>query len=171
MEKIGRVIIVTILTVLISTISAYASDGGVKISELIDKGKEYDNKVITIEGEAIGELLERGENSFVNINDGTSAMGIYLKTSVGEKIEYYGDYHHIGDTVRVNGIFHRACKEHGGDMDVHSETMEIILKGHDVTHEIAAWKLIATGLLSPFVVLAGVQVNMIIRKKTQENKN
>lgn len=164
MEKVGRVVILTILTVLISTFTAYASEGGLKISELIDKGKEYDNKVIIIEGEAIGELLERGENSFVNINDGTSAMGVYLKTSVGETIEYYGDYHHIGDTVRVRGTFHRACKEHGGDMDLHSEEFEIVSKGHDVTHEIATWKWIATGLLSQFVIFAGVQVYRIVRK-------
>lgn len=164
MEKVGRVVILTILTVLISTFTAYASEGGLKISELIDKGKEYDNRVITIEGEAIGELLERGESSFVNINDGTSAMGIYLKTSLGENIEYYGDYHHIGDTVRVKGVFHRACKEHGGDMDLHSEEFEVVSKGHDVTHKIDTWKWVATGLLSPFVVFAGVQVYRIIRK-------
>lgn len=164
MEKVRIVAILTILTVFIFTFTAYASESKVKISEIIDKGKEYDNKVITIEGEAIGELLERGENSFVNINDSTSAMGIYLKTEVGETIEYYGDYHHIGDTVKVKGVFHRACKEHGGDMDVHSNKFEILSKGHDVTHEIATWKLMATGILTPFVVLAGAKVYTIIRK-------
>lgn len=168
MEKVGRVVILTILTVLISTFTVYASEEKMKISKLIDMGKEYDNKVITIEGEAIGELLERGENSFVNINDGSSAMGVYLKTSVGETIEYYGDYHHIGDNVRVKGVFHRACKEHGGDMDIHSEKFEIVSKGYGVTHEIATWKWIATGLLSPFVVLAGVQVYRIIRKDPEK---
>lgn len=157
-------VLVIILTVLITTFTAYASEGGMKISELIDKGKEYDNKVITLEGEAIGELLERGENSFVNINDGTSAMGIFLKTSEGETIEYYGDYHNIGDRVKVEGVFHRACKDHGGDMDVHSNSMKIIEKGHATTHLIATWKLVTIGILTPFVIFAGIQVYGIIRK-------
>lgn len=170
MEKIRRTIILTILSVLITTFTAYASEGGIKISDFIDKGKEYDDKIILIEGEAIGELLERGENSFVNINDGTSAMGIYLKTSQGEKIEYYGDYHNIGDTVKVEGVFHRACKEHGGDMDVHSNKFQVISKGYKVIHEIASWKLIAIGILTPFVIFAGVQVYGIIRKNPKREK-
>jgi len=56
-----------------------------------------DFKVINIQGEAIGELLERGKYSFVNLNDGTAAIGIYLKTTDGEIIKSYGNYHKIGD--------------------------------------------------------------------------
>lgn len=171
MEKIRRLVILTIAALFIFTFTVLASEGGIKISELIDKGKEYDNKVITLEGEAIGELLERGENSFVNINDGSSAMGIYLKTIEGETIEYYGDYHNIGDRVKVEGVFHRACEEHGGDMDVHSNTIEIISKGYEVTHEIDRWKVILIVFLAPGVFLAGIQVYDIIRKNPKAENN
>jgi len=121
MCKIQKIMLIVIITAIFSSFPVLASEAITSVSELIDNGWEYDSKIINIQGEAIGELLERGKYSFVNINDGTSAIGIYLKTTDGEMIKSYGNYHKIGDSVRITGVFNRACKEHGGDMDIHCD--------------------------------------------------
>lgn len=164
MRKTWKVIIITVITIIFSSFTVLASENIIPINELIDNGKEYDTKTITVQGEAIGELLERGENSFLNINDGTSAMGIFLKTKDGEMVNCYGDYHNIGDTVKVEGVFHRACDEHGGDMDIHCNSIELVTKGYKRTHEISKWKIISCLGLMPFVIYGTMRVYKIIRK-------
>lgn len=166
MCKIQEIILFTIITVIFSSLTVLASEAITPVSELIDRGGEYNSKVVNIQGEAIGELLERGEYSFVNINDGTSAMGIYLKTTDGDMIKYYGDYHNIGDSVRVTGVFNRACKEHGGDMDIHCDSIEVVSDGYERTHDILGWKINFIVILTPFVIYGLIKVYGIIRKKS-----
>jgi hypothetical protein len=166
MCKIKKIILFTIITVIFSSLTVLASEAITPVSELIDRGREYNSKVVNIQGEAIGELLERGEYSFVNINDGTSAMGIYLKTTDGDMIKYYGDYHNIGDSVRVTGVFNRACKEHGGDMDIHCDSIAVVSNGYERTHDILRWKINFIVILTPFVIYGLIKVYGIIRKKS-----
>ncbi|MEG0132598.1 MAG: hypothetical protein RSA29_06700 [Clostridium sp.] len=164
MRKIRKIILFTIIMAIFSSLTVLASEVITPVTELIDNGREYDSKIVNVKGEAIGELLERGENSFVNINDGTSAMGIYLKTTDGESIEYYGDYHNVGNTVKIIGIFNRACKEHGGDMDIHSEVIQIVSKGHEREHEIDKYKINLIVILTPIVVYGLTKVYRILKK-------
>lgn len=171
MCKLYKTIIFTVITVLLTSFTALASEEVVPVSELIDKGKEYNSQILTVKGEAVGELLERGEYSFLNINDGTSAMGIYLKTKDGEMVKYYGNYHNIGDTVRVKGVFNRACKEHGGDMDIHCNSMEIVSNGHGRTHDISKWKINIILVLSPFLFYGIIKVYGIIKNKKEKPNN
>lgn len=168
MRKTWKVIIVTVITIIFSSFTVLASENIIPINELIDNGKEYDTKTITVQGEAIGELLERGENSFLNINDGTSAMGIFLRTEDGEMVNCYGDYHNIGDTVKVQGVFHRACDEHGGDMDIHCNSIELVSKGYGRTHKINKWKIISILLLSPCAVIGSINVYRILKKSDKK---
>lgn len=169
MRKTWKVIIVTVITVVFSSLTVLASENIIPINELIDNGKEYDDQTITVQGEAIGELLERGENSFLNINDGTSAMGIFLSTEGGQLVNYYGNYHNMGDTVKVKGVFHRACDEHGGDMDIHCNSIELVTKGYKRTHEINKWKIIGILLLSPCAVIGSINVYRILKKSDKKS--
>lgn len=152
MEKIRKTLLITILILIFSSLTVMASENFITIGELIDRGKEYDSKDITIKGEAIGELLERGEYSFLNINDGTSALGIYLKTEEGKLVKCYGDYHNNGDILKVTGTFNRACKDHGGDMDLHCTSIELLSNGHKREHIIESWKVYLILILTPFVI-------------------
>ena len=165
MRKTRKIIIVLIITVIFSSLTVFASEVTTPVSKLIDNGKEYNDKTVTVKGEAIGELLERGENSFLNINDGTAAIGIYLKTKDGEMIRCYGGYHNIGDIVNVEGVFNRACKEHGGDMDIHCDSIEVVSNGYEKTHDISRWKKNLIFILTPFVIYGSIKVYGIIRKK------
>ena len=127
----------------------------IKINTLIENMKEFDKQEVTIEGEAIGEAMLRGEYSWINISDDTNATGIWLTASDAKKITYFGDYKHIGDTVRITGTFSRNCLEHGGDVDLHGSSFEIVAKGRAVQEEITLVKIfVAAGLFCAGLIVS-----------------
>jgi len=98
-------------------------------TELINKAKLYDGRVVYYEGEVIGDVMKRGANGWVNINDGQNAIGVWISTSLLKDINYTGSYKAFGDRVEVTGVFQRACLEHGGDLDIHAQTIRKINSG------------------------------------------
>ncbi|MGV8983180.1 hypothetical protein [Clostridium sp.] len=101
-------------------------------NDLIENSKSIDKDKVILKGEAIGEAMNRGKYSWVNISDGSTAMGIWLESEQVKSIKSFGKYGYKGDTVEVTGIFNRACIEHGGDMDVHAISVKIIDGGGKV---------------------------------------
>ena len=146
MRKLCKTFIITAFISVYLAVSAAASDT-VKINDLIESITSYDGQQVTVVGEAIGEELQRGGYSWVNINNGSNAIGIWLSSGDADKISFFGNYKHIGDTVRITGTFSRDCKEHGGDVDIHCSNIEIISKGYAVKEEIGHEKVIAAAVL------------------------
>ena len=120
----------------------------IEINTLIEKSQALDGQTVTVEGEAIGEAMLRGEYAWINISDNTNAIGVWLKSSDAQKIISFGDYKHKGDTVKISGTFSRNCTEHGGDVDIHSLTLEITERGYDKPEEIPQIKIQAALALS-----------------------
>jgi hypothetical protein len=141
MQKFYKALIFLMIITIPLSIRVKASTS-VSINDLIENAKELDDQEVTIQGEAIGECLERGDDCWININDGTNAIGIWLSKDAAAKVTNYGNYQGIGDVVQVSGIFHRACKEHGGEADFHVETIIVAEKGYDITHHIPDIKII-----------------------------
>ncbi|WML37899.1 hypothetical protein [Clostridium sp. OS1-26] len=106
------------------------ADNYVKINDLIEKSKEFNGKVVTIKAESIGEPLIRGNFSWINVNDGTNAIGIYMKNEDVQKIYKYGNYKEKGDIIEVTGIYKRNCEQHGGDVDIHADSVKILERGY-----------------------------------------
>ena len=125
----------------------------VELNYLIENAKQLDGQQVTVQGEAIGERMDRGDYSWVNINDGTNAMGIWLSKSDAEQIIHYGKYKNKGDTVKITGIFNRACVEHGGEADLHNSEVIIVQKGYIVNEQIATGKIMITIILVAFASL------------------
>ena len=125
-----------------------------EINTLIEKSQAFDGQTVTIEGEALGEAMLRGEYAWINISDNTNAIGVWLKASDAQKISVFGDYRHKGDTVKITGIFSRNCAEHGGDVDIHNQAMEIIEKGTNVPETITQTKINAASALFLFALLS-----------------
>jgi len=98
-------------------------------TELIENAKEYDGKVVVYQGEAIGEKIKRGNFFWVNVSSGKQAIGVWLPQNLMDKIKYLGNYKTRGDWIEVKGIFHQACFEHGGDLDIHAESISVISSG------------------------------------------
>jgi LPXTG-motif cell wall-anchored protein len=125
---------------------------GIESTELIEKGFEYDGKTVDYTGEVIGDLMARKNHAWINVNDGTNALGIWSERALIPPIKYFGSYVNRGDTVLVRGVFHRSCPEHGGDMDIHASAITIVVTGEPVSHRtsmnavLAAIALLITSL-------------------------
>ncbi len=136
------------------------------INNLIEKAKEYDGKEVTIQGEVIGESMNRGNYTWINMNDGTNAIGIWLDSSTAGEILFYGNYKCKGDTVKVTGTFYRACKEHGGEADLHSSSFEIVKNGYEVRKQISPIKIIIAVILTLFAfVLMSILIKAIKNRR------
>ena len=140
---------------LVSTTFVHASDSKVSIYDLIENAKEYDGKEVVLEGEVIGDILDRGEYVWVNISDGNnSAIGIYMSKELSSVIQTTGNYKTSGDRIRVVGTFQRACKDHGGDLDIHASSVELVSQGktNDISYP-SYYPLVAIGLITLTIVL------------------
>ncbi|MEK6732243.1 MAG: DNA-binding protein [Candidatus Omnitrophota bacterium] len=105
----------------------YAED--VSSAELINNARQYDGKVVLYKGEVIGDIMMRKEFVWINVNDGINAIGIWSNKDLVKDIVYTGNYKSRGDVVEVRGVFHRACLEHGGDLDIHIDELRKINSG------------------------------------------
>jgi len=145
---IGILFVICHLSFVISPTIAITSD------KLIDNAKLYDNTTITIQGECIGDIMARGNHVWVNINDGSSAIGIWAEKELVKDIVHTGSYNFIGDQVKITGAFHRACPVHGGDLDIHAEKIEVLKHGERV-HYMINWErlYIAAVLLAVSIIL------------------
>lgn len=135
------------------------------INELVENADLLDGVVVTIEAEAIGEAMERGEFAWVNINDGTNAIGVYVPLDEAKKINYFGNYHHTGDTIRISAIFYNACVEHGGEMDLHASSITIVKAGSVTQHPIDSLKVIVFGFLAFLTLGIGVYFYHTVKPK------
>jgi len=111
----------------------------VSSTELINQAKAYDGKEVVYVGEVIGDIMIRGEYAWVNLNDGKNAIGVWINKDLIKDIHYMGSYKFKGDVIEVNGIFHRACLQHGGDLDIHAQSLTKRITGRP-TPEIPHFK-------------------------------
>ncbi len=151
MQKILTVLLAAVLVLFPMT--ALASGESVDSNALIERAKEYDGKEIIFSGEAIGDIMKRGEYAWINVSDGNNAMGVWVKTTESDKIGVLGEYKAIGDKIRVTGVFHRACAEHGGDMDIHAASVEVQKNGQSNPVAVSPIKAAAALILSAAAVL------------------
>jgi hypothetical protein len=114
----------------------------VRSVDLIEHAAAWDGKAIVYEGEAIGEVLRRPDGAWINVSDGDNALGCWITSAMADEITSCGTYDQHGDTLRIEGIFHRACADHGGDLDLHAVTLTKTADGYPVAHPIqsrTAW--------------------------------
>lgn len=147
MLKIFKTLIVTIVFIYMFPTSSKAADY-TNYNDLIENSKALDGKYIELKGEAIGESMRRGAYTWINISDGSNAIGIWLNNQEADKVKNYGSYKFKGDVVKVAGTFSRACSEHGGDMDIHGESLSSVETGHKVDYLLSEWKMKAAISLS-----------------------
>lgn len=138
-------ILITILFILPTPVKA--ENHVVTSTDLIENASELDGKTVSYSGEAIGDILYRGDYAWINVSDGANAIGIYIPASEARKIEYVGRYRVIGDTVFITGTFYRACAEDGGDLDIHANAINVTKKGHTVEDNPSTGLLVSAGVM------------------------
>lgn len=139
MKKIVFYWIFGILAYAVFVSSSYAQT--LSSLELINNAKQYDGKTVTYQGEAVGDIMIRGDHTWVNLNDGYAAIGVWARKTDLKDIVYLGGYRTKGDIIEVIGIFNRSCPEHGGDLDIHAQEIKKILSGEPSFKQLSTKKL------------------------------
>jgi hypothetical protein len=164
-KKLAQGILI-LLFISVGTLAVNATDL-TSINELVDNSLAMDQETIRIQAETIGEVLERDEYSWINVNDGTNAIGIWLPSNEALKIKNFGSYFMKGDTLEIIGVFNRTCEEHGGEMDIHTQSITVIKSGSEIEHPISILKFsFAIILLTAALFMAYMNRRFFIKKKT-----
>ncbi|MFC1704201.1 DNA-binding protein [Candidatus Omnitrophota bacterium] len=136
--------------------NAFAFARNATSKELIEYGEAFNNQQIVFTGEVVGDIMKRGDFSWVNISDGNAAIGIWMPREFVDEIVYIGSYKATGDTVKITGEFHRACKQHGGDVDIHAKTIEVVNEGERRQEEASPAKQKLSGILLGVLLCLGI---------------
>jgi len=129
----------------------------VSSTELINNSKTYDGKVVIFAGEVIGDIMRRKDFAWLNVNDGNNAIGIWAPESMIKEISFTGSYKAKGDWVEIVGTFNLACPLHGGDLDIHAQSIRKVNSGQPVIERLNIGKrnysLIFLGALCLILIL------------------
>ncbi len=126
-----------IFFIIVSTVANRAEAKTLTSKELICGANTIDEQTVTYKGEIIAAIMNRGEHSWINLNDGYNAIGIWCRTGDLADVKTLGDYKHEGDVLEVTGVFHRACPEHGGELDIHADKVIIEFEGFKVEEKVS----------------------------------
>ncbi|MBN1393125.1 MAG: hypothetical protein JW947_10030 [Sedimentisphaerales bacterium] len=140
-----------------------AKAGLVSSTELINNARKFDGQTVVYIGEAVGDVMVRGDFAWVNINDGENAIGVWLSKELAGEIRFTGSYHIIGDRVEITGVFNRNCQQHGGDMDIHAQSIHRISPGKVVGTELNTTK---RDLVFVLLVMLGLVLVFVRRPKS-----
>jgi len=117
---------------------AHAATVGEALSpaEVVVLSRGMDGSVIVVEGEAVGDVLRTvGGGHWVNVLGDEVGLGIWMDDEeMLEKITHLGSYKQNGDIIRVRGTVNMTCAQHGGEFDLHAESVEVLSQGHPRTH-------------------------------------
>ncbi|MDO9492398.1 hypothetical protein [Acetobacterium sp.] len=163
LDKIIKTLILTVSLLFCLSGGVSAADV-VELNQLVENAEAMDGQTVTVTGEAIGEAMERGDHAWVNINDGTNAMGIWMPLDDAQRIKFFGDYKHIGDQLQVTGVFNQACAQHGGDVDIHSNSITVIEAGYVTEESVSSPKIIIGFVLVFLASVLGFIYLKIIKK-------
>ncbi len=123
-------------------------------TDLIEKAKQLDGKKVEYQGELVTAILNRGEHSWINLNDGVNAIGIWCKSSQLNKVRFTGDYKNKGDVIEVFGEFHRACPVHGGELDIHADNIKLVKAGYLIKETLDFKRIKSSVILLSLTILA-----------------
>ncbi len=142
-----------------------ASASTISSSDLINRAKEYDNKEVRYEGEVIGDIMMRGQHAWINLNDGINAIGIWADKAILKDVIYTGNFRFKGDIIGVAGIFHRSCLEHGGDLDIHANSVRKINPGGNIAKGLNFDKLKIVIILASVLLLLLLLDRVLFKQK------
>lgn len=133
-------------------------------SELVENFKKYDGREVVFKGEVVGEVIKRGDFAWLNINDDpysvksipaggkptgyNSGQSIWIPFDEARKVRFAGSYNFQGDIVEVKGIFHAACPEHNGEMDIHASSLKVLKTGQKINHSISRGRILTLAFLA-----------------------
>ncbi len=143
--------------------SNYSYAQPISSSELINNAKLYDGKNVTYAGEIIGDVMSRGQYAWINVNDGSNAIGIWIDKDLLKEIFCTGSYRGKGDWVEITGVFQRVCLQHGGDLDIHAQGLRKINSGRTISEKTNPAKLNFIFILTAILFVIWI-LTLLMRK-------
>ncbi|MEW6088768.1 MAG: DNA-binding protein [bacterium] len=141
----------------------------ISVTELIENAREHDFKEVCVKGETIGDIFYKKEFAWINVSDGSNAIGVWMPAELAKNMSHPGDYNHAGDFIQITGRFHRACPEHMGEVDIHLDALNVLKKGSNISRPVDKKRLkITSGVFIFAVILFGIEI--FLRKKEKENE-
>lgn len=107
----------------------------------------YDGREVVYTGEVVGEVLQREDHAWVQLNDdayatslgplpshgvaagANSGIGVAIPLEAVESIEHVGAHERLGDRLTVRGIFQRTDPDDGGGTTIRASQVLRITRG------------------------------------------
>lgn len=126
------------LALVLASPGALAAGGPPRVSgtDLVTRAFYYNGRTIAFQGEVVGSPVDRGNDVWVNITDGSYALGALVPKADASHIHVWGSFWQVGDTVEVVGTFYRADSTTGGETDIHASSLIVLKPGHPVAHPV-----------------------------------
>ncbi|HOK80002.1 MAG TPA: hypothetical protein PK303_04930 [bacterium] len=137
---------------------------GQSIPALVSNPDLFDGKIVTVDGELVGDIIEGKGGFWVNVLEADVAIGVWCPSNTREKIKFLGKYDVEGDVVRITGVFHKRCVEHTGDTDIHAGSIEVLKQGRIKEEQIPIEKVIFAFSLG-IVSLAAIGLLHILTRR------
>jgi len=120
-----------------------------RLGYILNNPGNFNKKVVTVEGEAIGELLRDNNGGvWLNILDAGYNIGVYTHNPATFKdIKNFGAYGKRGDIIEVKGIFYKNCPLHA-ERDIHAASVKIIRRGYVSKESVSSGKEFESFVLS-----------------------
>jgi hypothetical protein len=165
--------VLAVLTVLTAAFMVLAppavalAEANTTIIGLTNAGPQLDGQEVTVQGEAVGDILvaEKGFR-WLMVQDGGASISVLMNERDASKVTRLGRYGQIGTHLEITGEFHVDCADHDGLTDVHATQVTIIDEGTMVESRFNARKL-EIGALLVIVGLCLLVVHWRLRERTR----
>lgn len=141
------------------------------IEALTGADSYFDNQVVQVTGEAVGDSIKAGTDDShrwltlastqVDVNE---TLAVFVSKDSAELVDGFGKYGRTGTILQVRGEFHLACGEHDGITDLHAENVNVVEASQDHPDSFEL------GVYIPGVLLVGVGVIALLAYRIMREK-
>lgn len=110
-----------------------------RVGVLVSINRALNDNQVSFEGEAVGDIVNGGESSkWVNVMGASNAViSVFMTDDQASLVDDLGGYHSSGTHLKITGVYHIACPEHQGELDVHASNVEVTKVGELTEHRIS----------------------------------
>ncbi|MBO4351946.1 MAG: hydrolase [Eggerthellaceae bacterium] len=108
------------------------------IGSLFDQASLYDDRIVQVEGEVIGDrIADTSSPGYCWImltsfdDEDKSSISVHISNEQADQIDRYGRYGVTGTHFQVRGVYQQACPDHEGLSDIHATASGVISPGVD----------------------------------------
>lgn len=106
------------------------------IEDILSEPSSKEGQTVQFTGEAIGDAVSDAPldgTVWVMVASTTEGIeggiSVLMSAEQANQIDHFGRYGVTGTIVQVRGVFHQACPEHEGLLDLHATNVAVVTKG------------------------------------------